>query len=89
MSDLDIDLSGPLKVKSDEAVGLAIYASYCCSISNIWPNSATFRDISLHYLSNLVFDLRGYSRSKYWSRWPPYMTSYYWLKVITCLSLTV
>ncbi len=57
VSDLDFDLSSSLKVKSDDVIGLPIYAFLLLFNSNIWPNSAPLQDIRLRYASDLQFDL--------------------------------
>ncbi len=46
-SDLDFDLPGSLKVKSDDIIRLTIYGFLLMINSNIGPNSAPLRDINL------------------------------------------
>ncbi len=57
MSDLDFDLSRSLKVKCEGAIGLPIYGFLLMFNSNIGPNRAPLRDISLQNLGDLDFDL--------------------------------
>ena len=57
MSDLDFDLLGSLKVKSDGAIGLPIHVFLLMVISNIWSNMALLQDISHQNMSDLEFDL--------------------------------
>ncbi len=54
---LDFDLSRSLKVKCDGVIGLPIYGFLLMVNSNIWPNTAFLRDISLQNMSDLEFDL--------------------------------
>ncbi len=45
MSNLDFNLSGSLKVKCDNVVGLPIYTFPSKSNSKMWPNSALYDKI--------------------------------------------
>ncbi len=56
-SDLDFDLSGSLKGKSDDVIELARYGFPLMINSKIGPNSAPLRDIRHWNLSDLDFDL--------------------------------
>ncbi len=47
LSDLDFDLSRSLKVKSDGVIGLPIYGFLLMVNSNIVPNLAPLRDMTL------------------------------------------
>ncbi len=47
MSDLEFDLSRPLKVKCDDAIGLSLYGFLLMFNSNMWPISAPLQDIRL------------------------------------------
>ena len=57
LGDLEFDLSGSLKVKSDGAISLPIYALLLVFNSDIGPNIAPLQDISLQNMSDLDFDL--------------------------------
>ncbi len=65
LSDFDFDLSRSFNVKSDSVIGFPIYGFLLVPNSNIWPNSAPLRDISLLYLSDLHFYLSGSPKVKY------------------------
>ncbi len=57
MSDLEPDLLRSLKVKFDGTIHLPIYEFPLGLNSNVWLNSAPSRDITLHSLSELDFDV--------------------------------
>ena len=54
---LNSNLSMSLKVKCDGCFGLPIFEFLLVFNSNIWPNSAALRDISLWNLSDIDIDL--------------------------------
>ncbi len=53
---VNFDLSGSRKVKFDSVTGLPIYGFLLMCNSNVWPKSATLRDISFRNLSDLDFN---------------------------------
>ena len=64
LSDLDVDLSGSLKVTFDSVIRLSIYGFLLMINSNIWPNSAPLRDIRLWNPHDLDFDLSRSLKTK-------------------------
>ncbi len=54
---LDFGPSRSFNVKCDAAIRLPIYGFLLMCNSNIWPNSATLRDIRLQIVSDVEFDL--------------------------------
>ncbi len=64
MSDVDIDLSRSLKVKSDSSIlGLTIYGFILMFNNIISPNSAPLRDISFQNMTGLDINLSASLRS--------------------------
>ncbi len=63
MGDLNFDLYRSIKVKSDGVIGLPIYDFLLKVYSNIGPNLAPLRDISLSNLSDLDLTFQGHLRS--------------------------
>ncbi len=87
LTDLQFELSRPLKVICDDVIELPIYAFLLMFNSNLWPNSAPSQDIRLRNLTlNLTF--QGHSRSNVIVSFDsPYMLSYQCLIVTYGLTL--
>ncbi len=69
----NFDLSMPLKVKCDGAIGLPIYDLLLVFNGKIWPNSGPLWDISLWNLSDLDTDLWTSIRSNVIAQMDPYI----------------
>ncbi len=63
LCDHEFELSKPLKVKCEAAIGLLIYAFLLMFNSNIGPNCAPLGDIRLQNLDDLDFDVQSHSMS--------------------------
>ncbi len=61
---INFDFARSLKVKHDGGNRLPIYDFLLVFNSNIWPNSATLRDIRVQNLSDLDIDLPNSPRSR-------------------------